>query len=202
MIILFSDCRELHCIRNYYNNYCYVYNIVRCYLANIYSDSSTCVISHVLAKLLFIMKNAIRSLAAGWNSEKERVMRNAVVPRDSENLWPLPGDIYGAGACIPDLTHFFVEYYLCTPSGCKYSCGTRVHLPCIALLAAANRNKCPSRRLKYQSRDARSPNNSPVLRSDRPISAGILFASSIVPRVGTALHNSLACLLVCSQHMI
>lgn len=28
----------------------------------------------------------------------------------------------------PGLTHFFVEYYLCTPSGCKYSCGTRMHI--------------------------------------------------------------------------
>lgn len=35
------------------------------------------------------------------------------------------GYLRRGGGCIPGLTHFFVEYYLCTPSGCKYSCGMR-----------------------------------------------------------------------------
>lgn len=103
--------------------------------------------------------------------------------RDSENLWPLPADIYGAGGCIPGLTHFFVEYYLCTPSGCKYSCGTRAHLPCIALLAAANRNKCSSRNLKFQrARCALVVYGSQRCRIAAQTSVGILFLSSMVLR--------------------
>jgi len=117
----------------------------------------------ISTELCFIMKNTIQSIAVGWERKRGSAYKSSgsegvhesyaqcgCAARDSgEFVTASGGYLRRAGGCIPGLTHFFVEYYLCTPSGCKYSCGTRAHTPCIAL-PAANRNKCSSCRLKFQ----------------------------------------------------